>query len=143
LSALAAADGHAESRPTRRLVAIYLLLATPPLLLPGRPAAWLAWLLLHVLAALLAWPPPALRRQLEAGTARWPRTASLLLDWYPLVLVPVLYTELGNLIPAIHGERYFDSFVQQVEVALFGGFQSREFAAALTFRWFYELMHGG
>lgn len=140
---LPAADRRSDSRPTRLLVALYLVLATPPLLLPGRPASWAWWLALHAVAALLAWPPPALGRLLEAAANRRPRAARLFLDWYPLLLVPVLYTELGNLIPAIHGSRYFDSLIQQVEVALFGGFPSRDFAVALPQRWFSELMHGG
>jgi membrane-associated phospholipid phosphatase len=124
-------------------MALYLVLATPPLLLPGRPSAWPLWLALHMAAALVAWPPAPVRRALEAFATRLPRTSRLVLDWYPLAFVPVLYAELSVLIPALHGNHFFDEHILRVEEVLFGGQPSRSFAAAFPFRWLSELMHAG
>lgn len=126
-------------RPTDRLLALYILLATPPLLVPGRPAGWPVWLALHALVVLLAWPPTPLRRPLSR-LAAYP-VGRLLLDWYPILLVPVLYTELAQLIPALHGGRYHDALIQQVEQRLFGGQPSQDLAARFPLRWLSELMH--
>ena len=142
-SSIAAPALRAGAHPTHCVLALYLALATPPLLLPGRPSSWPLWLALHAAAVLVAWPPPPVRRTLGAVFARWPGPASLLLDWYPLLLVPLLYSELALLIPAVHGGHYYDALIQNVEEQVFGGQPSRDFAAALPFRWVSELLHGG
>lgn len=128
-------------RPTDRLLAIYILFATPPLLVPGRPAGWPLWLALHALVVLLAWPPARMRAMLSRLAAR--PVIRLLLDWYPILLVPVLYSELAQLIPALHGGRYHDALIQQVEQQVFGGQPSQDLAARFQFRWLSELMHAG
>lgn len=130
-------------QPTDRLLAGYLVLATPPLLLPGRPATWPLLLALHLAVVLLAWPPAGLRRALGALAARTPRASRFALHWYAILLVPILYTELAPLIQAVHGGRYFDGVIQGVEQAVFRGQPSRDLAAALPHRWLSELLHGG
>jgi membrane-associated phospholipid phosphatase len=67
----------------------------------------------------------------------------VLLDWYPALLIPVLYTELAQLILAVHHGLYFDAPIQAVEERIFGGAPSREFAAAFPQRWLSELLHSG
>ena len=131
------------AQPVHRVLAIYLACATPPLLLPGRPPTWALWLALHLAVALVAWPPrqlqPLFSRLLEA----WPRAARLLLDWFPLLLVPAIYAELAQLIPVLHPGHYYNALIQHLELQLFHGFPSREFAQAFPYRWISEVLHGG
>jgi membrane-associated phospholipid phosphatase len=103
-----------------RLVAAYLLLAAPPLLLPGRPGAWWALLAAHAvgIAACLFWAPAAARR---GGRARATRVAAFVAEWYPLLVMPLLYSEVALLNEAVWGGRFFDSVVMGWEEALFGG----------------------
>jgi len=125
------------------LLALYLALATPPLLLPGRPPAWPAWLALHVAVALCAWPPRWVRAAFRGLAGPWQRPARLLLDWFPILLVPVVYAELAQLIPALHGAHYYDGLIQRIEERVFNGFPSRELAQAYPARWLSELLHAG
>jgi len=131
------------AQPVHRLLALYLAFATPPLLLPGRPPMWPAWLALHIAVALIAWPPRQLRPVFRRLADHWPHVARLLLDWFPLLLVPAFYSELAQLIPALHGAHYYDALIQQVERQLFSGLPSREFAQALPYRRLSELLHAG
>ncbi|HSJ13080.1 MAG TPA: phosphatase PAP2 family protein [Longimicrobiales bacterium] len=130
-------------QPLHRLLALYLLIATPPLLLPQRPAAWPLLLALHALAFLIAFPPGFLRAGLERARSAFPRLLRFLLDWYPVALIPALYTELAPLNAAVHGGHYFDDIVLGWEQAVFGGQPSRDLAAAAPRLWLSELLHGG
>lgn len=129
-------------RPTDRVLALYLVLAAPPLLVAARPPAWPLWLALHAAGVLVAWPPSGLRRLL-ASLADRSAAVRLLLDWYPILLVPVLYAELAQLIPALNGGTYHDQAIQQVEQRVFGGQPSHELAQLFPFRWLSELLHAG
>jgi membrane-associated phospholipid phosphatase len=134
-------NGNPPAAPIDRLLALYLLIATPPLLLPQRPAAWLPLLLLHVAVWLIAFPPPRVRTGLER--ARTVGVLRVLRDWYPVALIPLLYSELAPLNLAVHGGRFFDDVVLGWEQAVFGGQPSRELAAAAPVLWLSELLHGG
>ncbi|NJD09279.1 MAG: hypothetical protein FIB01_02165 [Gemmatimonadetes bacterium] len=123
-------------------MALYAILATPPLLVSARPPGWWAWLLLHAVIVLLGWPPSSLRRGLAAVAARG-RLVGLLLDWYPILLVPVLYTELGVLIAALHGGRFHDQLIQHIEQLVFGFQPSHVLAQRYPIRWLSELLHAG
>lgn len=129
--------------PIDRLFAVYLLLAGAALLLPQRPAAWPLLALLHLAVLLLAWPPAAVQGVIDHWRTRAPRTSRVLLDWYPVLLIPALYLELAILNRAVHGGTYFDGTVQAWEQALFGGQPSRDLAAAAPFPWLSELLHFG
>jgi membrane-associated phospholipid phosphatase len=98
---------------------------------------------LAVSLVALAWPPAPVRELARKAVSRWPRAAGVLLEWYPLLLVPLLYTQLHFLIQALHGGRFFDGGIQQLEQLVFGGQPSRDLAAAFPIRWLSELLHAG
>jgi membrane-associated phospholipid phosphatase len=131
--------------PRRRaldlLLGVYALVALAALLFPHRPRSWPFFAAANLLfsAACLRLPP--VRQLQSAVTARWPRLAPFLADWYPLLLLPGLYLELQVLNVAVHGGRYFDATVGEWERALFGGHPSSEWAARLPFLWLSELLH--
>lgn len=125
----------------RRLFASYLFIAMLALAFPHRPAAWPVLLLVHMFAIvlLLGIGPAPITAHYVAG--RWPRAAGLIADWYPLVLMPLLYTELAVLNVAVHNGQYFDDIILRWEAALFGGQPSRDLAAALPWLPLSEFLH--
>jgi membrane-associated phospholipid phosphatase len=127
--------------PLHRLFAMYMVVAAVPLLFPHRPDSWPLLLLVHGLVLLLCWPAPPIGR---AAAGAPPRVQALIrdvADWAPLLLVPVLYTELALLNAAVHGGRFFDELIIGWEQALFGGQPSQEWAAALPNPWLSEALH--
>lgn len=134
-------SGLAGPRAVDRLFAFYMLLSGLALVGPGRPGSWPAVALAHGLAAAAAlrwWP---LAPALAAAARRWPRVAVVVSDWYPLLLLPALYTELALLNRALYSGTYFDGLVQRWEEALFGGQPSRALAAALPHLALSEPLH--
>lgn len=129
--------------PLDRLFALYLVIAALALAAPHRPAAWPLLLVLHLAVLLLAWPPAAVRNLVDAWRAAMPRFSRFALDWYPVALIPVLYTELATLNKAVHDGRYFDPLIQAWEQAVFGGQPSRDLHAAFPVPWLSELLHFG
>jgi membrane-associated phospholipid phosphatase len=138
-------NAHARERvlglPLDRLFALYLFAAVPALAFAGRPPTWPLLLLLHATAILLLWPLPALQRALARGTPGLRRTVRAVFDWLPLLLVPLLYTELAVLNAAVHGGTYFDDIVIAWEQAIFRGQPSSEWAAAAPWLWLSEPLH--
>lgn len=137
--------GPAEPRvlgqPIDRLFAIYLTVAAAALLFPHRPDTWPLLLAVHALAVLVLWPLPAVGAAadgLGAGARRAVRNAA---DWLPLLLIPVLYTELATLNRAVHAGHYFDPLVIGWEQAVFGMQPSRDWAAAQPALWLSEPLH--
>jgi membrane-associated phospholipid phosphatase len=136
-----AADPRLLGLPLDRLFAAYMTVAAAALLFPDRPSTWPLLLALHALVVVLAWPAPAVERAaggLSADTRRRFRTIA---DWLPLLLIPVLYSELAVLNVAVHGGRYFDELVIGWEQASFGGQPSRDWAAALPVTAISEPLH--
>jgi membrane-associated phospholipid phosphatase len=128
-------------RALRRLFALYLLLSGFALLFPHRPDRWLVLAALHLLGIALllgVGPAPTIARWL-AG--RWPRVTRLIADWYTLILVPALYTELAVLNVAVHNGHYFDDVILGWEQQIFGGQPSRELAAAMPWLPLSEFLH--
>lgn len=125
-----------------RLFGVYLLVTAPALLFPHRTASWLLLLAAHLVGAwaLFALPPFAMLR--ERVRTRAPRLVGFLADWYPLLLIPVLYAELVPLNLAVHDGRYFDPLILDIEAWLFGGQPSREWAQAAPFLPLSEVLHG-
>ncbi len=127
--------------PLDRLFALYLLLSGTALLFPHRPEAW-PWLAaLHVAGALLllGMPPfDELRQRLHAAA---PRLFTVVHDWYALLLMPALYTELAVLNRAVWNGRYFDPVIQQLEQLFFGGQPSRTMAAEAPWLAISEPLH--
>ena len=128
-------------RALRRLFALYLLLSGFALLFPHRPDAWLVLAALHMLGIALLLglgPAPNVARWLAD---RWPRAMRVIADWYTLVLVPALYTELAVLNVAVHNGHYFDDVILRWEQQIFGGQPSRELAAAMPWLPLSEFLH--
>lgn len=131
----------AGPRAVDRLFALYMLVSGLALAGAARPGTWPALALAHGLAAvaaLRAWPAAPV---LAAAARRWPRAAVVVSDWYPLLLLPALYTELAVLNRALYAGVYFDDVVMRWEEALFGGQPSRALAAALPHLALSEPLH--
>jgi hypothetical protein len=98
---------------------------------PAPPSGWPLLLALHVLVVVLRLAGAgrgARAAGAAAGAAQ--RAVRAVADWLPLLLIPLLYTELAVLNRAVHGGRYFDDIIIGWEQALFGGQPSRDWAAA-------------
>ena len=128
-------------RALRRLFALYLFVSGIALLFPYRPKAWLVLLVLHAfgIVMLLGIGPAPITTNWLAG--RWPRVMRAISDWYILILVPALYTELAILNVAVYNGRYFDDVILGWEQALFGGQPSRDMAAAVPSLPLSEFLH--
>lgn len=124
-----------------RLLGAWAALTGLLLLLPGRPASWPLLATCHIALAWLALPGPGALRLRAAVTARAPRPARTLHHWYPLLLIPLLYTELEPLNIAVHGGRMFDPIIIALEQLLFDGQPSREWAAAMPSLALSEALH--
>lgn len=127
--------------PIDRLFAGYLALSGIALAFAPRSAGALAVAALHVSGILLLTGTPPFGRLRTAITHALPRVARLMHDWYALLLMPALYTELAYLNHALWGGRYFDTAIQQLEQAFFGGQPSTDFAAAAPHLWLSEPLH--
>ncbi|MEJ2503302.1 MAG: phosphatase PAP2 family protein, partial [Gemmatimonadota bacterium] len=135
------------------------LVAGAALLFPGRPDVWPLLLLAHgaLGAAFLAGVPGRIRRwTLDSGTVaasdpgatggprgeEWVRrVVGVVVDWYPLLLMPFLYWELPFLNTSIWEGRYFDGVVMGWEEAVFGGQPSATLAMKWSYRPLSELLH--
>lgn len=102
-----------------RLFAIYAALSGLAMLFIHRPTSWPLIAAAHLLGAGVAARLGPFKRVTAALGDRWPRAADLVHDWYPLILVPLLYTELATLNLAVWGGRYFDPVILAVERAVF------------------------
>jgi membrane-associated phospholipid phosphatase len=125
----------------RRLFAAYLFVSGISLAFPHRPAAWLPLVVLHVFGIILLLqigPYPMVAAWLQS---RWPRALRVLGDWYALILVPALYSELAVLNLSVFNGKYFDQFVLAWEQALFGGQPSRELAQTWPLLPVSEFLH--
>src|SRR5690606_11062348 len=81
--------------------------------------------------AALALGARPLRAPIDALRERWPAIQGFLADWYPLLLIPLLYGELEPLNRAVWGGEYFDDLIIHWEEILFGGQPSHILARAL------------
>ncbi|HSJ07322.1 MAG TPA: phosphatase PAP2 family protein [Longimicrobiales bacterium] len=136
-----AAEPRLPGLPLDRLFAAYMTVAAAAMLFPDRPSTWPLLLALHALVVVVAWPAPPVERAARglSGDAR--RRLRAMADWLPLLLIPLLYSELAVLNVAVHGGRYFDHLVIGWEQAIFGGQPSRDWAAALPVRAISEPLH--
>ncbi len=123
--------------PVDRLLGGYLLLTALAVAFPHRPEGWPVLLAAHLAlgSALLAGAP---RRLLAASGSRAIRA---LVDWYPLLLMPVLYWELPMLGGSLWNGHFFDAVVQAWEARLFGGQPSAELAGRWGWLPLSELLH--
>lgn len=130
-----------EPRPLDRVFGVYMLVSGAALAFPHRPAGWLLLALAHLVAAAAALRVGPAAALVGGVGRRWPLAAALIADWYPLILLPVLYGELAVLNRAIYDGRYFDDLILGWEQALFGGQPSRELAAAFPHLVISEPLH--
>lgn len=126
-------------RPGHRLLAAYLaatgLLALSTL---SRTGVLLAGI--HAAGAMGAWAGS--RRPDTAATTPAGRAATFLRVFLPVVITPVLYTELET-INQLVSPGYLDAPVQAWEAALFGGQPSIGAARRFTQIWLSETLHLG
>ncbi|HEX7120709.1 MAG TPA: phosphatase PAP2 family protein [Longimicrobiales bacterium] len=125
-----------------RLFALYMLVSAAALAFPHRGATWPVLLAAHLAAAALALGVPPFGGITRRVRERWPRAAAVAADWYPLVLIPLLYAELAPLNLSVWDGRYFDPLILGVEEAVFRGQPSRELAAAMPWLPLSEALHG-
>lgn len=128
-------------RALRHLFALYLFISAVALAFPHRPRTWLLIALVHGVGIVLLLQAGPARALAQSLATRWPRVTRWLGDWYLLVLVPLLYSELAVLNVAVWAGRYFDPVILRWEEALFGGQPSRELAAALPYLPLSEFLH--
>lgn len=122
------------------MVAAYAIVAGAALLFPHRPAGWPLVLAGHVALLALALLAARARPVLERPDARgWLRTA---VDWYPLVVVPLLYSELDLLNASVWDGRFFDALILEAEQRLFGGQPSATLARSAPWLALSEFLHG-
>jgi membrane-associated phospholipid phosphatase len=127
--------------PLDRLFAAYMLVAASALVFPYRPSSWPVLLALHVIVLVALWPLPLLERALGAAAPAVRSVVRATADWLPLLLIPLLYTELAVLNRAVHGGRYFDDIIIALEQAVFRGQPSQEWAVVAPYIWLSEPLH--
>jgi membrane-associated phospholipid phosphatase len=120
------------SRPTARLLSVYLAVTLGPLLSGGLDDVRSVAMLTGHCAALAA--------VTALGARPSGRRTGVLADWLPLLLIPFLYAEVPHLIRGL-GTQFNDGVVQGWEQALFGGQPARTLAAALPSATLSEALH--
>lgn len=120
-------------------LAIYAVLALAALLFPHRPPSWPLVAAGHAGLFCLAVLMARIRPTLERATGR--RWLRVLADWYPILIIPLLYSALDVLNFAVWAGRFFDPLILQVEEWLFGGQPSTTFARAAPWVPLSELLH--
>jgi membrane-associated phospholipid phosphatase len=130
----------AQRKPTNRLFAAYLLVAAPALLFPHRPPNWIWLLATHLVAAAALVGLGPFRTIGNSLRSRWPRTYDFIADWYLLILIPALYTELATLNLAVWNGHYFDPLILGWENAIFGQ-PSRDLAIRFPWLPLSEILH--
>ena len=128
-------------RALRRLFAVYLFLSGIALVFPHRPDGWLLLAAAHVLGILLLLQVGQFRNLLARLSQRAPRSSAFIADWYGLILIPALYSELAVLNQSVFDGKYFDSIILGWEQALFAGQPSRDLAIAWPILPLSELLH--
>jgi len=131
--------GPVQRRAMNRLFGLYMLVSTTALFFPHRTGAWPLILLLHAVAVMIAFALTPFDRVIGRFTDS--RVGNIIADWYPLVLIPLLYSELVPLNVAVWNGAYFDALIQKWEAVVFGGQPSYEFARAFPYLWLSEPLH--
>lgn len=124
-----------------RLLAGYLVVSGVALFFPLRQPGWPLLALLHLIGIPLILGLPPFDRPVAALKARWPRLQGFVADWYPLLLIPLLYGELEPLNRAIYDGRYFDELIMHWEALLFGGQPSQALAPTFNALPLSETLH--
>jgi len=128
-------------QPVDRLLAAYAVAGGAALLFPYRTSAWPWLLVLHAVAVFLGFGLDPARKMWNVASRLAARPAALLHDWYPILLIPLLYAELPPLNLAVWNGRYFDPLIMAVEQAVFHGQPSHDWAAAVSVLPLSETLH--
>lgn len=134
-------EGAAGRQAMNRLLAIYLVVSGVAIFFPLREPGWILILALHLVGVPLLLGLPPFGRLTEAFGSRWPRLQGFIADWYPLLLIPLLYGELEPLNRAVYGGRYFDEMIIGWEEVIFGGQPSQTLASAYNALPLSESLH--
>ena len=125
-------SGSAGRTPVSTVLGGYLALGLPFLVAGGLDGLRVLVLGLHLAALAFVWlvsTPPG-------GAARMAR------DWFPLLLIPLLYLELPLLMEGMPGPVvYHDPTIAALELSLFGAQPSFEWAGAWPWAPVSELLH--
>lgn len=133
--------GRTGRRPVDIVVATYLAISGIVLLLPHRPDAAPFLFAAHLLGVLVLLRIPPFRWIPAKAREHWPRLAKLLGDWYPMLLIPLLYKELGLLTPIVWGGHYFDGPILSMEAWLFRSSPSSDLALRFPNLLLSEVLH--
>ncbi len=134
-------EPRGRPRPVDLLFAAYLAAAGVALVFPHRPPTWPVWAAFHLFGILFALRIGPFGRGLARMGKAFPRASRFTADWYPLLLIPVLYSELAVLNVAVWNGRYFDPLILTAEHAVFGGYPSHDLAARFTWKALSEWLH--
>lgn len=127
--------------PADRVFAIYMAAAAVAFAFPARVDSW-PWLLLaHAVVVAIFWPLPFVAKAVAGLSERARGRLRSALDWTPLLIIPLLYTELAVLNQSVHGGAYFDNVIIGVEQKLFNGMPSDLWADAAPYLWLSEPLH--
>lgn len=124
-----------------RVMATYAALSGAALLFPGRVAVWPILAAAHVLFILLVLRLGPAGSLTSAVSRRAPRLAGFVAVWYPLLLLPFMYTELALLNVSVWQGAYFDPVILRWEQSLFGFQPSVELAYRLPYLVLSEFLH--
>ncbi len=133
--------GLQDRRAMDRQFGVYAILSSTALAFAHRPSTWPLIAALHLTAAGLAAGLGPFARVTGTLRRRLPGVTELLHDWYPLILMPLLYTELATLNLAVWGGRYFDPVILSVEQAVFHAQPSRMLWQRFPYLPLSELLH--
>ncbi len=120
---------------------MYLVASGIALFFPHHTHAWPVLVAAHIGGVLLVLRPATLGRMSGRMGAAAPAVTGFIADWYPLLLVPALYTELAALNLTVWNGRYFDPLILAAERALFGVQPSRALAASAPYPALSEALH--
>jgi membrane-associated phospholipid phosphatase len=108
---------------------------------PRHTRGWPLVVAAHLGAGLLVLGLPPFQQVVSTLRRRWPTLQGLLADWYPLLLIPLLYGELEPLNRAIFDGHYFDALILRWEELLFGGQPSQMLARIMPSLALSEVLH--
>lgn len=128
-------------RAIRILFAFWLFISGIALAFPYRPATWPIIAGLHVIGILALLQVGTSAAVIEGLRTRFPRTTRITGDWYAILLIPVLYSELAVLNVAVWNGHFFDAYILVWEERLFGGHPFRELAVAFPNLLLSEFLH--